>query len=102
LTTEHLCPIILPPDVPDLERSDKVANDTALSDDCSRRGRGRPKGTTRVDPAGLEWVHKNPNQLNSTERMVLFMQLAGMRHREIAERLGRNEQHISRITRYRR
>jgi hypothetical protein len=49
-----------------------------------------------------EWVHRNYDEPNSTERMVLSLQLLGLGHRQIAERLGKHKKHIAKICRYRR
>ena len=67
-------------------------------------GGGEPDGYTRWrngrrDPA---WVHRNFAELNGTERMVLSLQLLGLKHQQIAERLHKHPKHIAKICRYRR
>jgi hypothetical protein len=57
------------------------------------------RGRRRRQP---EWVHRSLDTLNSTERMVLSLQLLGMGHKQIAERLGRHPKHIAKLCRYRR
>jgi hypothetical protein len=49
-----------------------------------------------------EWVHRNYDEPNGTERMVLSLQLLGLGHQQIAERLQRHPKHIAKICRYRR
>jgi hypothetical protein len=70
-----------------------TAADVVQLESCSHRKRQR---------RGSEWVHRNYDEPNSTERMVLSLQLLGLGHKQIAERLGKHPKHIAKICRYRR